>query len=235
MSPEQASGKGVTTATDIYSLGAILYELLCGRPPHAKEAVIDTLMSVINDEPARPRDSDESIQSDLELITLKCLEKDPDKRYTSAAEVAADLRAFSAGEPLLVRAPSTYELAKNWVNKNIGNVIWVPIIALGAGVISGYSAWDYTFGDTTQEDHVAMDLLSPESTPMMMSDASGPVKWGSTIGSMYSFHAIALVLSMSFIGLLTARLVRTNSRFGDVASGLSVGLLAGLILSLIHI
>lgn len=229
MSPEQASGKGVTTATDIYSLGAILYELLCGRPPHAKESVIDTLMSVINDDPARPRELDNTISSDLELITLKCLEKNPDKRYTSAADVAADLRAYSSGEPLIVRAPSAYELARSWIIKHIGHVVWVPIIALGAGVISGYTAWDYTFGDTTQADQNAIDLLSPERTPLMMAAASSPASWGSTLGSVYSIHALLLVLSTAFLGLLTARLVRTSSRFSDITSGLSVGLLTGLI------
>lgn len=220
MSPEQAAGKGVTTATDIYSLGAILYELLCGQPPHAKESVLDTLMSVISDPPKRLREYEAEVPADLELIVLKCLEKAPEKRYTSAAEIANDLRAFAKGEPLLVRAPTAYELAKNWLGKNVGNVVWVPIIAVAIGLVSGFSFWAITLGGWPENVQGAFDILNPERKPWLLAFGGE---------SQRGWFAILLVLSCTLPGFLTARLVRTKNRFSDMASGLSVGLLAGLI------
>lgn len=220
MPPEQASGKALTTAADIYSLGALLYELLCGQAPHGKESVLDTLMSVINDAPKRPTEVDASIPSDLELIVQKALSKDPAKRYASAAEFAADLRAFAADEPLLVRAPSAFELAKNWVRKNIGNVIWIPIIAIVTGAISGFMTWSYTLGTPQYGDQVAYQSLAAESKPWLMSP---------TVMVIRDISILLLVTALVLPGFLTAVLVKTTNRFSDIASGLSVGLLAGLI------
>ncbi|TWU07497.1 Serine/threonine-protein kinase PrkC [Stieleria varia] len=220
MSPEQASGKGVTTSTDIYSLGAILYQLLCGRPPHASETVLDTLMSVISDPPTRPRQCDAEIPADLELIVLKSLEKDPANRYNSAAAFAADLKAFDAGELLSVRPPTAVEVAKSWMKNNVGNVMWVPVIASAVGVLVGFSLWASTFGGSPENHRSAIDTLNPDSTPALMS---------SLFGSLRGFFMSVLMATSSVAGLLTAKFVKTKSRFGDVLSGLSVGLLAGLI------
>ena len=107
MAPEQATGrKDVTALVDVYSLGAILYELLTGRPPFRAGNAVDTLLMVIEQEPVPPRDLNPSIPRDLELVCLKCLQKPGDLRYSSAGKLAGDLDAYLAGEPMTVEPGS---------------------------------------------------------------------------------------------------------------------------------
>jgi hypothetical protein len=104
MSPEQARGdKGLTTATDIYSLGAIAYQLLTGRPPFRGETVYETLRMVIDQAPTAPKDLNPSAPPDLEAVCMKCLEKNPANRYPSAAALGRDLERFSEGLSVSVR------------------------------------------------------------------------------------------------------------------------------------
>ncbi|MBX7105245.1 MAG: protein kinase [Gemmataceae bacterium] len=136
MAPEQAKADvTLTTAVDIWSLGAILHERLTGKPPFRGETPLATLKLLVESDPARPRSVNPHIDRDLETIVLKCLEKDPSRRYASADALANDLDRWSRGEPILARPASGIERAWRWVKRRPARA------ALALAPIVGLIAW----------------------------------------------------------------------------------------------
>ena len=119
MPPEQASGDSLDLCrqSDVYSLGAILYELLTGRPPFVGDTPLDTLMQVLSDPPVSPKTLNPNVSRDLETICLKCLQKDPKRRYATAQQLAEELSRVLTGKPILARPISTMERVANWCKR----------------------------------------------------------------------------------------------------------------------
>ena len=132
MPPEQAkSSQSLTTAADIYSLGAILYELLSGKPPHRGDTALETVLQVVNEPVVPLREVDSQVDRDLELICMNCLHKDPDSRYDSANDLADDLESWLAGSPISIKPASVFTRAAQWIRHN-QSIMYAVMLLLAA-------------------------------------------------------------------------------------------------------
>ena len=142
MAPEQVSGKAATIgpAADIYALGALLYEMLTGRPPFRGETAADTERQVVHDEPVSPSRLNTKVPRDLATICLKCLHKEPERRYSSAAELAADLKRFCEGRPICAQMPSLRGRLYRWARRNpaAAALVGTALALVGLAVTGGF-------------------------------------------------------------------------------------------------
>ncbi len=138
IAPEQAAGNvaQLTSATDVYGLGAVFYQLLTGHPPFAGGTTYETIRLVLETEPRHPRLWNPKVGRDLSTICLKCLEKDPTRRYPSALALAEDLKRWLGHEPILARHSGIYSRSRKWVRRHPARVALLSLGAALSGAIA---------------------------------------------------------------------------------------------------
>ena len=146
MAPEQALGNNaaISSVTDVYGLGAVLYQLLTRQPPFAGGTTYETIKLLLDTEPRPPRLLNPKIDRDLSIICLKCLEKDPKRRYSSALALAEDLERWLKHEPIQARRTGVFARGRKWVRRNpTSALLAASLIALAA--TAGWIVWKSEF------------------------------------------------------------------------------------------
>ena len=156
MPPEQAAGQGdvVDQRADVYALGAILYALLTGRPPFQAATAMETMIQVLDQDPVPISQLNSTIPRDLETICLKCLQKEPAKRYASAEALADDLQRYLNDEPIVARPPTRVEQLGRWIRKNRATAIGTGLVAATL-IVATIISISYAFEAARQRDEAA--------------------------------------------------------------------------------
>jgi WD40 repeat protein/serine/threonine protein kinase len=164
MAPEQAAGKAkeVGPAADVWALGAILYECLTGRPPFQGASVLETLDQVCTREPVPPRQLQPGVPRDLETIALKCLNKDPRRRYASAEALAEDLRRFLGGEPITARPAGRPERLWRWCRRHPGTAALSAALSVALALGLAGILWQWRQAESNLDLALANHALAEE-------------------------------------------------------------------------
>ena len=213
MPPEQASGKAtVTTAADIYSLGAILYELLTGQPPYQGSSPVDTVMQVLQDPVRSPNELNATVDRDLALICMKCLQREPDHRYSSSAALAHDLENWLAGNPISVRPPTLQSLVARWLRHN--RQIAYMFFAILAGTTVALTLLTSVLGGISTAADV-YEYFPDLERPQMFS-------WATSLAGVAGIGSFLLLLTLGLFAAITARPT-------SIKASLRVGSFTGLV------
>ena len=224
MAPEQAAGKPISRSADIYSLGAILYELLTGRPPFEGRRPVEILRRVMEQEPTHPSLINASVDRDLAIICLKCLDKDPARRYRSALEFAEDLEHWRRREPILARPAGPILRLRRWTVRN-------PALAtLIAGLVIGMALSLSLLAKAREEQRrksIALAILRTETARQLQEIWASPS----------AFFAIKSETLSAMAGKEPARLQSGEKRFtiAFVAAGIPLGRILGAAPLLEHV
>jgi tRNA A-37 threonylcarbamoyl transferase component Bud32 len=235
MPPEQAEGKSdlVGPAADIYALGAVLYAALVGRPPFQAASPMETLIQVVSREPVPPRHLNAAVDRDLETIVLKCLEKLPDRRYASAADLGADLKRYVHGEPIVARGSNVPYGVRVWLRNRLQTTFWVALVAAVSSAIMGYvvvSALVRALLDMIPGMYARYFPSVPQPPFLRISQA---VLMPAPSGEFARFFLVAAVIVAMMLarGPIFAWLAKPLGRWDDLVVGFTAGLVSGAVFS----
>ena len=195
MSPEQADGQPVSIATDIYSMGVLLYRLLTGRLPHFGETHLQTIYAIGNEEPKSPRKLNREIDRDLEAICLKCLNKQPSSRYENAFEFSSDLERWLDGEPVNARLATSTEKAVKWCRRNpvVSAAITVTLAAIAFALFQLQTANSNYLRAQYESDKAKRNVeLAQETVKQMVATISRSSQIPVTLRQELVFRAVDL-------------------------------------------
>src|SRR5712671_5509523 len=172
MSPEQVVGSASAVGPwiDVYGLGAILYEMLTGRPPFRGENPIETQRQVVHDDPVPPARLNPRVPKDLQTICLKCLHKDPAGRYATAAGLADDLERFLRNEPILARRISMFSRALRWIRRNPAGAVLLMLVSLLLMSGTGFLVHDQILAAARRENSERVRPQIDEVVQMLRED-----------------------------------------------------------------
>jgi hypothetical protein len=229
MAPEQTGGpgQGVTTLTDVYALGAILYECLTGAPPFSVGELHLVLARIRNEEPVPPSKRASQTPRDLELICLKCLAKEPGQRYASAQELADDLERWLRGEPIQIRAPGVVSRCLLWLRSNSRAATWLVLIGLVWGALGPLlprAVARYTsMMERMESIKLTMEQVPQIPRPWIFQQDPTFLTW-----MFWLTLPVAIVLHLA-VGMLIYLASRSGDRWSHLGGAAAAGLIASVV------
>src|SRR5262249_50303440 len=219
MAPEQAAGRSraVGPATDVYALGAILYELLTGRPPFRAESAAETVQQVIYQEPAPPSRLNAKVPRDLETICLKCLHKEPERRYASAAALADDLKRFLEGRPIEAGPLSWGAGLWRWRRRNPAAAAQVVAALTIAGLTLGSVLWLERQRAEQRAETARQEGRELQAVDAVLEQAEGFLKQGRWPDARAALDRASSLLDPSAPEVLWERMRKTGTDVDMVA------------------